>query len=32
MLVSLNWIREYVDLPADLSMEKLAYDLTMRTV
>ncbi|UUM13098.1 phenylalanine--tRNA ligase subunit beta [Clostridiaceae bacterium HFYG-1003] len=32
MLVSLNWIREYVDLPADLTMEKLSYDLTMRTV
>lgn len=32
MLVSLNWIREYVDLPEDLSMEKLSYDLTMRTV
>ncbi len=32
MKVSLNWIREYVDLPADLTMETLAYDLTMRTV
>ncbi len=32
MKVSLNWIREYVDLPADLTMEQLAYDLTMRTV
>ena len=32
MKVSLNWIREYVDLPADLTMERLAFDLTMRTV
>lgn len=32
MLVSLNWIREYVDLPEDLTMDKLSYDLTMRTV
>ncbi len=32
MLISLNWIREYVELPEDLTMEKLSYDLTMRTV
>ena len=32
MLISLNWIREYVDLPDDLTMDKLSYDLTMRTV
>ena len=32
MKLSLNWIKEYVDLPADLTMERLAYDLTMRTV
>ena len=32
MLISLNWIREYVDLPEDLTMDKLSYDLTMRTV
>lgn len=32
MLVSLNWIREFVDLPQDLAMSQLAYDLTMRTV
>ena len=32
MKLSLNWIREYVDLPADLTMEQLSYDLTMRTV
>lgn len=32
MKISLNWIREYVDLPEDLTIEKLSYDLTMRTV
>jgi phenylalanyl-tRNA synthetase beta chain len=32
MKVSLNWIREYVDLPADLTIERLSYDMTMRTV
>ncbi len=32
MKLSLNWLKDYVDLPADLTMEKLAYDLTMRTV
>lgn len=32
MKFSYNWIREYVDLPADLSMKQLSYDLTMRTV
>lgn len=32
MKLSLNWIREYVDLPEDLTMSKLSYDLTMRTV
>ncbi|MDO5022146.1 MAG: phenylalanine--tRNA ligase subunit beta [Eubacteriales bacterium] len=31
MKVSLNWIKEYVDLP-ELTAEKLSYDLTMRTV
>jgi phenylalanyl-tRNA synthetase beta chain len=31
MKVSLNWIKEYVDLP-ELTASKLAYDLTMRTV
>ncbi|MSQ35758.1 MAG: phenylalanine--tRNA ligase subunit beta [Dehalococcoidia bacterium] len=29
MLVSLNWLREYVDLPADLDVEALAARLTM---
>lgn len=32
MKVSLNWIREYVQLPADADLKKLAYDLTMSTV
>ncbi|HZK29183.1 MAG TPA: phenylalanine--tRNA ligase subunit beta [Clostridia bacterium] len=32
MKVSLNWIRDYVDLPEDLTAERLAFDLTMRTV
>jgi len=30
--LSLNWLLEYVELPADLTPEKLAYDLTMTTV
>ncbi len=32
MKLSLNWIKRYVDLPEGLTMEKLAYDLTMCTV
>lgn len=32
MKLSLNWIRQYVDLPESLTMEQLSYDLTMRTV
>lgn len=32
MKLSLNWIKQYVDLPKDLTIEKLAYDLTMCTV
>lgn len=32
MKLSLNWIKKYVDLPEDLTMEKLSYDLTMCTV
>lgn len=32
MLISLNWIREYIDLPEDLTMDELSHDLTMRTV
>lgn len=32
MKVSLNWIKDYVTLPEDLEISKLAYDLTMSTV
>ncbi|MCL2197461.1 MAG: phenylalanine--tRNA ligase subunit beta [Defluviitaleaceae bacterium] len=32
MKISMNWIREYVDLPSELTIEKMAYDLTMATV
>ena len=32
MKLSLNWIKKYVDLTEDLTMEKLSYDLTMCTV
>lgn len=31
MKLSLNWIKEYIDLP-EISNEQLAYDLTMSTV
>ena len=32
MKVSLNWIKDYVDLPQDFDLKRLAYDLTMSTV
>ncbi|MCL2819231.1 MAG: phenylalanine--tRNA ligase subunit beta [Oscillospiraceae bacterium] len=32
MKLSLNWISDYIDLPGDLELSKLAYDLTMSTV
>lgn len=32
MKVSLNWIKDYVQLPDDADLKKLAYDLTMSTV
>ena len=32
MLLSLDWIKDYVDLPESVDMTKLAYDLTMCTV
>ena len=32
MKLSLSWIKEYVDLPDDTDLKKLAYDLTMDTV
>jgi len=32
MKLSLNWIKDYVKLPDDIDLTKLAYDLTMSTV
>ena len=32
MRVSLNWIKKYVDIPAEISDKQIAYDLTLRTV
>ncbi len=32
MKLSLNWIKDYVNLPDDLDLTKLSYDLTMSTV
>ena len=32
MKVSINWIKDYIDLPEDINIDDLAYDLTMRTV
>lgn len=32
MKLSLNWIKRYVDLPKELTMEKFSHDLTMCTV
>ena len=32
MKLSLNWIKDYVKLPDDMDLTKLAYDLTMSTV
>ena len=32
MKVSLDWIKDYIDLPEGLELSKLAYDLTMSTV
>ena len=32
MKVSVTWIRDYVQLPADADLKRLAYDLTMSTV
>lgn len=32
MKLSLSWIRDYVELPADMDLSRLAYDLTMSTV
>ncbi len=32
MKVSLSWIKDYVHLPDDMDLKRLAYDLTMSTV
>ena len=32
MKVSLNWIKDYVQLPEDMDLTRLSYDLTMSTV
>ena len=32
MKLSLNWIRDYIDLPETLEITQLTHDLTMRTV
>ena len=32
MKLSLNWIRDYIDMPADMDLGRMAYDLTMSTV
>jgi len=32
MKVSLNWIKDYVKLPSDLELSRIAHDLTMSTV
>ena len=32
MKLSLNWIKDYVKIPDDMDLTKLAYDLTMSTV
>lgn len=32
MKLSLNGLKQYIDIPADLPLERLAHDLTMKTV
>ena len=32
MKVSLDWIKDYVDIPNDIPLSQIAYDLTMSTV
>ena len=32
MKISLDWIKDYVDIPEDIELSKIAYDLTMSTV
>ena len=32
MKLSLSWIKDYVKIPENMDLKKLAYDLTMSTV
>ncbi|MDR1943743.1 MAG: phenylalanine--tRNA ligase subunit beta [Synergistaceae bacterium] len=32
MKISLNWLKDYIDIPKDIEISKLMYDLTMSTV
>ena len=32
MKLSLKWIKDYVEIPADMDLSTLAHDLTMSTV
>ncbi|MCL2222383.1 MAG: phenylalanine--tRNA ligase subunit beta [Oscillospiraceae bacterium] len=32
MKISLNWLRDYVEIPEDLELSRLAHDITMATV
>ena len=32
MKVSLNWLRDYVELPQDMDLKRLAYDLTLSLI
>jgi len=32
MILSLDWIKDYVEIPEDIELSRLAYDLTMSTV
>ena len=32
MKLSLNWIKDFVKIPDDMDLKRLAYDLTMSTV
>ena len=32
MKLSLSWIKEFVNIPEDMDLKQLAYDLTMSTV
>ena len=32
MRVSLKWLKKYIDLPNELTYQKIAYDLTEKTV